>query len=297
MEFGTTGSRLIRVLFAIAIFGIVMDVLAAGAFRCTDQNGRPLFTDNARLCHDRAPSAAVETVKIKDANSHSQYGETISEEFFNYPFRAYQSISGKRINIVAEDVLAQSSPALLTQAADKLEQAATRAIASFPQHLQKNFANVKFFIFTGDEINSGGRDSGQWYFRKGNNVSERLDDSIVIRSAREYVYAYPLEYAYQTEVHELSHAHYYYYRSLLYADVKKAFQNAVNNRLYTNVASSNGTSIAKAYALTNDKEYFAEICTTFLAGNHYYPFDRESLRTYDPMGYALVVKAMNLPSR
>ena len=47
----------------------------------------------------------------------------------------------------------------------------------------------------------------------------------------------------------------------------------------------------RAYALTNAKEYFAELTEAYYGFNDFYPFNREQLQAFDPAGYALVEQA------
>ncbi len=44
----------------------------------------------------------------------------------------------------------------------------------------------------------------------------------------------------------------------------------------------------KAYALTNELEYFAELSEAYLGKNDFYPYNRKQLEQYDPDGYAIM---------
>ena len=56
------------------------------------------------------------------------------------------------------------------------------------------------------------------------------------------------------------------------------------------VDHANGT-MQRAYALTNEKEYFAELTEAYYGFNDFYPFNREQLQAFDPAGYLLVEQA------
>ncbi len=88
-------------------------------------------------------------------------------------------------------------------------------------------------------------------------------------------------------LHELSHA--YHMRAVMdrNAEIVAAYQQAKNAGLYANVASIDG-SAGRAYALTDEKEYFAELTEAYFLKNDFFPFNREELRKYDPTGYALI---------
>jgi hypothetical protein len=71
------------------------------------------------------------------------------------------------------------------------------------------------------------------------------------------------------------------------AQVQRAFANAQAQGLYQSVRRNNGAT-ERAYALTNDKEYFAELSEAYFGVNDFYPFNRKELREYDPVGFALM---------
>lgn len=88
-------------------------------------------------------------------------------------------------------------------------------------------------------------------------------------------------------LHELAHA----YDDLFFAseqpDLLKAFDAAVLSGDYEQVGRFNG-SIEPAYALTDSKEYFAELTEAYFWRNDFYPFDREQLQTHDIKGYEAI---------
>lgn len=94
--------------------------------------------------------------------------------------------------------------------------------------------------------------------------------------------------------HELVHVYHqrnYDWNENDYGDVGRAYKAAVESRKYNSVRyhTLNGP-LMKAYAVTNKKEYFAEISEAYFNGNDYYPFNRKQLKEFDPIGYALMVK-------
>jgi hypothetical protein len=101
-------------------------------------------------------------------------------------------------------------------------------------------------------------------------------------------------------VHELSHA--YHHRMLpdgyRNKEIMSCYEQAMKEGLYDKVKvhGSQGPE-AKAYACSNDKEYFAELSTAFLGGkddrkeyNKWYPFNRAQIRTHDPRAYKLLCR-------
>lgn len=94
-------------------------------------------------------------------------------------------------------------------------------------------------------------------------------------------------------LHELCHL----YHDLVYTyddpDILAAYNNAVSTKLYLKTDYFDGYrtyQIDRAYALTNQMEYFSEICEAYWGKNDYYPFDYYDLKTYDTLGFALMEK-------
>jgi hypothetical protein len=97
-------------------------------------------------------------------------------------------------------------------------------------------------------------------------------------------------------LHELGHAVHDQVLGLDNRKVKQTFAQAMERKLYDSVqwhwAKLFGKWIplrARAYAATNQLEYFAELSTAYLnCCSCFYPFTREELRKHDPAGYALM---------
>jgi hypothetical protein len=90
-------------------------------------------------------------------------------------------------------------------------------------------------------------------------------------------------------LHELSH---FYHFSILGAEnqeIHAAYAHARDAHLYESVRRYDGTW-ARAYALTNEEEYFAELTEAYFGRNDYFPFTRAQLEHYDPVGFAMVRK-------
>ncbi len=90
-------------------------------------------------------------------------------------------------------------------------------------------------------------------------------------------------------LHELAHA----YHHLIGVDepgVLTAFTGASEAGLYDAVrrAGRPGDDRVSAYAMTNSREYFAELSEAYFGRNDFEPFDRAGLRTFDPAGHAAV---------
>jgi hypothetical protein len=90
-------------------------------------------------------------------------------------------------------------------------------------------------------------------------------------------------------LHELSHG--YHHKFLpgghRNPEIKAVYDHAMRAGLYDSVLRING-QMEKAYATTNDKEYFAELTEAFFGTNDFYPFVRAELRRHDPMAFNLL---------
>ncbi|WP_395731100.1 hypothetical protein [Prosthecobacter sp.] len=94
-------------------------------------------------------------------------------------------------------------------------------------------------------------------------------------------------------LHELAHA--YHDRVLGYdhPEIEAAFQHARAAGKYDKVErqdSEGRKRLAKAYAMTNAREYFAECSEAFFTHNDFYPFTKEQLKQHDPEMFALLAK-------
>jgi hypothetical protein len=90
-------------------------------------------------------------------------------------------------------------------------------------------------------------------------------------------------------LHELAHAYHDQALGYDHAEVKACYEAARAGKGYESVLHANGRE-ERAYALTNEKEYFAELTEAYFGTNDFYPFVRAELKEHDPRGYALMEK-------
>ena len=105
-------------------------------------------------------------------------------------------------------------------------------------------------------------------------------------------------------LHELSHAWHKTFVKDGYSndEIEECYKAALTDELYESVQVHNhegSTDERKAYAATNQFEYFAELSVAFLGGvgthkdleyNKWYPFNRKQIKTHDPRAYKLLHK-------
>lgn len=89
-------------------------------------------------------------------------------------------------------------------------------------------------------------------------------------------------------MHEMAHAYHIKVLGDNFADIASAYNHAIDHKLYQSVDYIKGFK-QRAYALTNSKEYFAELSEAYFGKNDFFPFTNSELANYDLMGYKVMV--------
>jgi len=89
-------------------------------------------------------------------------------------------------------------------------------------------------------------------------------------------------------LHELAHAYHDRVLRLGFAnlEIKAAYERAKASGTYDHVERKDAqgqSHFAKAYAMTNPQEYFAETTEAFFSRNDFYPFHLAELKQHDPV--------------
>jgi hypothetical protein len=95
-------------------------------------------------------------------------------------------------------------------------------------------------------------------------------------------------------LHEFAHAYHHLILGDDYEGIKTAYRQAVEKKIYESVPYCRGGR-QRAYALTDEKEYFAELSEAYFGRNDFYPFTREELKKHDPVGFQLMEDAWGKP--
>jgi hypothetical protein len=82
-------------------------------------------------------------------------------------------------------------------------------------------------------------------------------------------------------LHELAHAYHDQVLGFDHPRVKALYEAAKASGAYESVLRGDGKT-ARAYALSNEREYFAETSEAFFGRNDFYPFERDDLAEHDP---------------
>lgn len=90
-------------------------------------------------------------------------------------------------------------------------------------------------------------------------------------------------------LHELAHAYHDQYLSFDNEEIIAAFEAAKESKKYESVLLYSGRKV-RHYALTNHKEFFAEMTEAYVGTNDFYPFVRAELKEYDEATHELMKK-------
>jgi hypothetical protein len=95
-------------------------------------------------------------------------------------------------------------------------------------------------------------------------------------------------------LHELAHSYHHRFLTFEQSDIIAAYQRAKESKSYDKVERFNGNgqpnTFARAYGMTNEKEYFAESTEAFFGRNDFFPFTRDELKKHDPVMHDLLAR-------
>ena len=125
--------------------------------------------------------------------------------------------------------------------------------------------------------------SKEWLMSNG--YPAELENSIEISNVKNFA-DWQEEQPYMV-LHELAHAYSDLFLEDLQSRIVSAYHAALQSGKYDDVSHIKGNR-AKAYAMNNPTEYFAELTEAFFGQNDYYPFNKKQLQEFDPIGYRLM---------
>jgi hypothetical protein len=95
-------------------------------------------------------------------------------------------------------------------------------------------------------------------------------------------------------LHELAHAYHDKVLDARKPEIRSTYKKAMARGHY-NIPDPRSETAGKAYAATNEYEYFAELSVAYLAKNDGFPQDRYVLAKADPIGYHLMQQVWGAP--
>ena len=90
-------------------------------------------------------------------------------------------------------------------------------------------------------------------------------------------------------MHEFAHAYHDQVLGNDFAPIYDSFAMAKSEGLYESVEVASG-ELDVGYAITDEQEYFAELTESYFGQSEFYPFTKDELKNYDPLGFAVVRK-------
>lgn len=97
-------------------------------------------------------------------------------------------------------------------------------------------------------------------------------------------------------LHEMAHVVHHKLLGWGNPELDAVFKQACERKLYDEVNDRFGRRV-KAYARTNEAEYFAEISCAYLDSCNFFPFNYQQLFGHDPVGFAFVERVWKHPER
>jgi hypothetical protein len=124
---------------------------------------------------------------------------------------------------------------------------------------------------------------------KENGYSTDLAKCVHIPDASDFVSPHHQHRQPWSTLHELAHA--YHDRVLGFEEprIQLAWKQAVESKRYDKVLLINGSE-TRHYALTDQKEFFAEMSESFFGMNDFYPYNRAELLRENPEVHALLTE-------
>ena len=96
-------------------------------------------------------------------------------------------------------------------------------------------------------------------------------------------------------LHELAHGYHHQVLGYDHKEIHACYEEAKASKSYESVLHWDGRKV-RAYALTNDQEYFAELTEAYFGTNDFYPFVRAEVKQHDPKMYQILEKVWGVPS-
>jgi hypothetical protein len=177
----------------------------------------------------------------------------------------------------------QDEPAKTAQMLDILSEQLKRVVNVVPEKALAELREVPIWI---NPTHKGFRPSAEYHAGAGWLKNNGRDPAMAKCVEISNVAIFPFENVRMPYLmlHELSHAYHDRFLSFDDADIIAAFKKAKASGGYDQVErfTDKKTVIDKAYAMSNHKEYFAELTEAFFGKNNFFPFTKDELKKHDP---------------
>jgi hypothetical protein len=182
---------------------------------------------------------------------------------------------------------AEANPKLLKPTLDLLAFRLRQVKQEVPAKAFKRLKEVSFWIEVNDPKNAAAAYHPDAGWLKENGYNTDMAHCVEIGNMANFLKWQHIQPS--MVLHELAHS--YHFR-VVGEDpaIIAAYNHAVKSHIYENVPFVTG-GLRKAYALTNEYEYFAECSEAYFGRNDFYPFIRSEFKTFDPQGYEAIERA------
>lgn len=197
----------------------------------------------------------------------------------------YKKQDNKSWHIFIQQTDDKAHKATLTQAYEQLEKDLLEVEQLIPKKHLRKLKKVKIWISVNTQAGAAYHPSEQWLRNNGRNPKMAM--SIEIQNAQNYIDW--LKYQPMIILHELSHAYHHQVLGYNHKEILNTYKKAKQSGIYDSVQYVAGGK-KRAYAMNNDKEYFAELAEAYFGKNDFYPFTRSELKEHDPNAYKLIEK-------
>jgi len=157
-----------------------------------------------------------------------------------------------------------------------------------PSRIAQDLKSINIWLELDVATTSGGvyHPSSQWL--ENNNYPIKWAKGIQIGNAENYL-SWRAQIQPAMVLHELAHAFDDQYFNHAQPDLLAAYEAAKQAGIYEQVAYIEPEQgLLEAYALSNAKEYFAELSEAYFWVNDFYPFNRDQLQSHDAAGYNVI---------
>lgn len=182
---------------------------------------------------------------------------------------------------VSEELRKNSAPAT-DEALRLLEGQLKEVVRVIPPEPLAQLRKVRIWL---SQLPEGFRPTGEYHpdagWLKANNRDSAMEKGIQFTNIPRF--GAEIKRMPMMVLHELAHAYHDGVLGFDHPKVVEAFQQAVNSGKYDKVKESSSGTEKKAYAITNHKEYFAELTESYFGVNDFFPFQRAQLRQHDPV--------------
>jgi hypothetical protein len=194
--------------------------------------------------------------------------------------------------VILERKLSDEQPALANRVLTQLEKDLDHVAAILPGPVVTDLRAVPIWI----DLAWTSPRAGQYHWSaegaRAAGEDATKEGGVEISRAAEYLEIVAFESP-SFILHELAHAWQQRRHGVDYPPLRAAYQQALASGSY-NAVKHVGGGTDRAYALTDEREYFAELSEAYFWKNDFYPFTREELRAHDPQGYRMIEGAWDL---